>query len=100
MGVQIDLPFVVNAIAIAIMIVGLFMVLGLRRRMGTGAVASAWKLLSILVVLFTLAYLGTPFFGLLPPDSVRMVFAVIFLLGAVYVVTTIRLVQRVLDDLA
>lgn len=100
MGVQIDLPFVVNAVAIAIMIVGLFMVLGLRRSVGTGAVASAWKFLSILVVLFTLAYLGTPFFGLLPPDSVRMVFAVIFLLGAVYVVTTIRLVQRVLDDRA
>ena len=100
MGVQIDLPFVVNAIAIAIMIVGLFMVFGLRRRVRSGAVASAWKILSFLVVVFTLAYLGTPFFGLLPPDSVRMVFATVFLLGAVYVVMTIRLVQRVLDDVA
>lgn len=100
MGVAFDLPFFINAAAIAVMIVGLFMVLGLRSKIPGGAVGKAWRVLTGLVVLFTVGYLGTPFFGLLPADSVRMVFALIFLFGAVYVVVTVRLVHRIIDELA
>jgi hypothetical protein len=100
MGVEIDLPFFINAAAIAVMIFGLFMVLGLRSKIPGGAVGRAWRILTGLIVLFTLAYLATPFFGLLPADSVRMVFALIFLFGAMYVVVTVRLVQRIIDELA
>ncbi|MDE2254545.1 MAG: hypothetical protein KGL42_09830 [Betaproteobacteria bacterium] len=100
MGVQVDLPFFINASAIAVMIVGLFMVLGLRSKIRGGSVGNAWKILTGLVILFTLGYLATPFFGLLPADSVRSVFALIFLFGAVYVVVTVRLVHRIIDELA
>ena len=42
----------------------------------------------------------TPFFSLLPPGIVDLVVALIFLFGAGYVWLTVRLIHRVIRELA
>jgi hypothetical protein len=100
MGVQIDTAFFINAAGIAIMIYGLVDVLMLRSKIPGGQVGKAWKALAALIGLFTIGYLASPFFGALPADSIRTIVALIFLFGAIYVILTIRLLNRIITELA
>ncbi len=85
--------------AIAVMLYALFRVNRLRRRVPGGVVRSTWNYLTGLVVLFTLGYLATPFFPLLPEAVRQLLVGGIFLGGAVFVVVVVRLFQRVVDEL-
>ncbi|WP_079416803.1 hypothetical protein [Thiomonas intermedia] len=97
---QIDTAFFINAVGIAIMIYGLVDVLLLRSKIPGGQVGKAWKALTILIALFTLGYLVSPFFSSLPEDSIRIIVSLIFLFGAVYVILTVRLLYRIIAELS
>ena len=100
MNAQIDPPFLIDALGIAIMIYGFFELVLLRSKVPGGMVGKSWKTLTMLVGLFALGYLATPFFGALPADAIRMFVAVIFLFGAIYVAITVRLLFRIIEELA
>ena len=88
-----DISIVISALAILVMFYCLWLVLSLRKNVPGGVVGSTWKTLTALVILFTLGYLVTPFFGMLPP-------ILIFLFGAIYVVITVKLIYRIIEELA
>jgi hypothetical protein len=48
----------------------------------------------------TLGYLCTPFFGMLPAEFMKLIVALIFFFGAIYVVVTVKLIYRVIEELA
>lgn len=99
MGVQINAPFFIDAAGIAIMIFCLVDILMLRSKVPGGMVGKSWKMLTALVALFAVGFLATPFFGALPADAIRMFVAVIFLFGAIYVLITVRLLYRIIEEL-
>jgi hypothetical protein len=85
--------------AIVVMVYALYRVDRLRRRVPGGAVRSTWDFLAALVVLFTLGYLATPFFPLLPQDVQHLFVGVIFLGGAVFVLVVVNLFQRIVSEI-
>lgn len=97
---RIDASTVISVLAIIVMIVCLYQVLTLRKSVPGGIVGRTWKQLTGLVVLFSVGYLVTPFFSYIPPAIVNPIVALIFLFGAVYVWITIRLIHRVISELA
>jgi hypothetical protein len=92
-------PFFISVAAIAVMLYCLWMVYSLRAMMPGGIVGRTWRTVVALVTLFTLGYLVTPFFPLIPPDLVNVIVALIFFFGAIYVVVTVRLIYRVIEEL-
>lgn len=68
----------VSIAAIGIMVYALFRVIRLNKRIPGGTVGSTWKLLSILLGIFTAGYITTAFFPLLP-SVYKLVVGVIFL---------------------
>ena len=95
-----DVSTVISLISIVVMVLCLINVLRLGKSVPGGIVGQTWKQLTALVVLFTAGYLVTPFFSLLPPGVVDLVVALIFLFGAGYVWLTVRLIHRVIRELA
>ena len=95
-----DISIVISILAILVMFYCLYLVLSLRKNVPGGVVGSTWKTLTALVVLFTIGYLVTPFFGLLPPILMNVIVSLIFLFGAIYVVITVKLIYRIIEELA
>ena len=94
-----DLSFVLSLAAIAVMLFCLYQVLTLRAGVPGGVVGRQWGFLTLLVALFTVGYLVTPFFDRLPVSTIRLIVSLIFLFGAIYVLITIRLVYTVIREL-
>ena len=94
-----NLATVLNFSAILIMFYCLYLVLSLKSSIPGGMVGKQWNFLSILVTLFTLGFLTTPFFDQLPEDILRLVVSLIFLFGAIYVVVTVRLIFNIIREL-
>lgn len=94
-----SVSIVVSLLAIVVMIACLINVLRLGKNMPGGIVGKTWKQLTGLVVLFTIGYLVTPFFSMIPAHIVNLVVALIFLFGAVYVWITVSLIHRVIREL-
>lgn len=94
-----DITMIVNYLAILTMFYCLYLVLSLKSAIPGGMVGKRWNFLTILVGLFTIGYLGTPFFDQLPPDILQLVVALIFLFGAIYVVVTVRLIFNIIREL-
>ena len=94
-----NLLTIIDFSAILIMFYCLYLVLSLKSSIPGGMVGKRWNFLSILVVLFTLGYLTTPFFDQLPEDILRLVVSLIFLFGAIYVTVTIRLIFNIIREL-
>ena len=95
-----NLSTLINFSAILIMFYCLYLVLSLKSSIPGGVVGKRWNFLSILVVLFTIGYLSTPFFDQLPEDILRLVVSLIFLFGAIYVVVTVRLIFNIIRELS
>jgi hypothetical protein len=95
-----DISSAISVLAILVMFYCLYLVLSLRRNVPGGVVGNTWRTLTALVVLFTLGYLVTPFFGLLPPILMKVIVSLIFLFGAIYVVITVKLIYRIIEELA
>jgi len=88
-----------NVAAILVMIFCLVTVVLLRKTVPGGMVGRQWRTLSMLVLVFTIGYFVIPFFTRLPPELINLIVAVIFFLGAVYVLITIRLIYRIIEEL-
>jgi hypothetical protein len=100
MGVYMEnIFFVLSVMAILVMLYGLFRVIQLNKKIPGGTVGSAWKFLTILIVLFAAGYLTTPFFPFLPDAVKQIIVGVIFLAGAVFVVIVINLFYKVISEL-
>jgi hypothetical protein len=95
-----DVSLVISVLAILVMFYCLWLVLTLRKNVPGGVVGNTWKTLTALVVLFTMGYLVTPFFSLLPPVLMNVIVSLIFLFGAIYVVITVKLIYRIIEELA
>jgi len=89
----------INVAAIAVMLFCLATVYKLRSNIPGGVVGKQWGLLTTLVTLFTLGYFVTPFFSSLPTDVINLVVALIFFFGAVYVLITVRLIYRIIEEM-
>lgn len=94
-----NITTLLNFSAILIMFYCLYLVLSLKSSIPGGMVGKRWNFLTMLVVLFTIGYLATPFFDQLPDDILRLVVSGIFLFGAVYVVVTVRLIFNIIREL-
>jgi hypothetical protein len=89
----------INIAAIVVMLVCLATVYKLRANIPGGVVGRQWGILTTLVTLFTLGYFVTPFFTSLPADIINLVVALIFFFGAVYVLITVRLIYRIIEEM-
>ncbi|UCE79773.1 MAG: hypothetical protein JSV13_03800 [Nitrospiraceae bacterium] len=85
--------------AIGVMVYALIWVISLNKKMPGGMVGSSWKILTILIVLFTARYLTTPFFPVLPEMLKLMIVSIIFLFGAIFVVIVINLFYKVIKEI-
>ena len=94
-----DVSTWISIAAIFVMLYCLFLVITLGKNVPGGVVGKQWKFLTFLVVLFTIGYLVTPFFGLLPTQLVSVMVSLIFLFGAIYVVITVKLIYRIIEEL-
>lgn len=94
-----DVSTWISIAAIFVMLYCLFLVITLGKNVPGGVVGKQWKFLTFLVVLFTIGYLVTPFFGLLPTQLVSVMVSLIFFFGAIYVVITVRLIYRIIEEL-
>ncbi len=89
----------INIAAIAVMLFCLATVFRLRANIPGGVVGKQWGILTTLVTLFTIGYFVTPFFTSLPAEIMNVVVALIFFFGAVYVLITVRLIYRIIEEM-
>ena len=94
-----DVSTWISIAAIFVMLYCLFLVITLGNNVPGGVVGKQWKFLTFLVVLFTIGYLVTPFFGLLSTQLVSVMVSLIFFFGAIYVVITVKLIYRIIEEL-
>ncbi len=85
--------------AVLVMVYALYSALSLKSKIPGGKVKSTWNMLTSLIVMFTIGYLATPFFRLLPPEVKDLLVGVIFLAGAIFVVIVIKLYFKIIEDL-
>ncbi len=90
---------ILGVVAILVMVYAFYSALTLKIRIPGGRVKSKWNVLTSLVMVFTVGYLATPFFHLLPKEFKDILVGVIFLAGAIFVVIVIKLYFRIIEDL-
>ena len=95
-----ELGLVINLAAIGVMAWCFYTMVKLSAKIPGGVVGKTWRLLRLLVGLFLLGYLATPFFPQLPPGLINLLVALIFFFGAVYVLVTVRLIYRIITVLS
>ena len=95
-----DITFIITLAAIAVMLYCLFLVYSLRKDIPGGLVSKQWRVLELLVVLFALGYMATPFAASLSEETLRQIVSLIFLFGAIYVVITVKLIHRIIKALS
>jgi hypothetical protein len=95
-----DLALLINIAAILVMAWCLYTMVRLSERIPGGVVGKTWRLLRLLVGLFLVGYLATPFFPQLPPQLINVLVALIFFFGALYVLVTVRLIYRIITVLS
>lgn len=89
---------VITFAAIAIMGYCLWLVLNLKGSIPGGIVGRSWDTLLWLVALFAVGYISTPFFSAMPESVLRLLVACIFFFGAIYVLITVKLIYRVIQE--
>ena len=97
--IQFDAPFFISLGAILVMLYCLYLVLALRRDVPGGMAGKRWNFLVTLVTFFTVGYLSSPFFGMIPEKLLRLIVQFIFFFGAIYVVVTVKLIHRIIREL-
>jgi hypothetical protein len=98
--VNYDISFFISVAAIFVMLYCLYLVVSLKKHVPGGIVGRTWNFLTGLVVLFTLGYLTTPWFGIIPENLLKLLVSGIFLFGAIYVVITVKLIYRIIEELS
>lgn len=95
-----NIPFLsLSVSAIAVMFYALFRTLTLRNKVPGGKVKSTWNFLTFLIVLFSVGYLSTPFFSLLPAATKDILVGCIFFFGAIFVLIVVNLFIKIVEDL-
>jgi len=94
-----DIPLIISLAAILIMIFCLIQVYTLKSKIPGGVIGKRWDFLVFLVILFSIGYLATPFFGALPIELMRVIAAMIFFFGAIYVLITVKLIYQIIVEL-
>lgn len=97
---NLDVSLIISFAAILVMIFCLTQVYSMKASIPGGVIGKHWNFLVMLVVLFSIGYLATPFFGALPVELMRLIAALIFFFGAIYVLITVKLIYRVIQELA
>jgi hypothetical protein len=100
MDFNFSLNTALDIVAILVMFYCLYLVLSLKSSIPGGMIGKRWNFLTLLVALFTIGYLATPFFDRLPIEILRLVVSCIFIFGAVYVVVTTRLIFNIIRELS
>lgn len=83
--------------SILVMFYALYSALLLRNKVPGGQVRSTWSFLTMLIFFFTVGYLATPFFHLLSQEIKDILVGVIFLAGALFVVTVVKLFYKIVE---
>jgi len=96
---DLDIALFLSFAAILVMVYCLWLVITLKPNIPGGIIGRTWNYLMYLVVLFSIGYLSTPFFRAIPEDLLRLIVGGIFFFGAVYVVITVKLIYRVIQEL-
>jgi hypothetical protein len=96
---KVNLILLINLAAIAVMLSCLYLAITLRSRIPGGVVGKQWRFLTLLVSLFTVGYFCTPFFTMIPANVINLIVALIFFFGAIYVLITVRLIFRIIEEL-
>lgn len=94
-----ELFLLLSIAAILVMMYALYSSFALKSKVPGGKVKETWNILTGLIVMFTIGYLTTPFFRMLPQEIKDILVGVIFLAGAVFVVIVIKLFYRIVEDL-
>jgi len=85
--------------ALCVMLVNLYFTLSMRTQIKGGVIGRRWNAMTGLVVLFTVGYGILPFVNSLSTDALRLIVALIFLFGAIYVAITLRLILSIVHEL-
>ena len=89
----------ISVAAILVMLYCLWLVVSLKQNIPGGVVGKTWRFLILLVAFFTLGYMIAPFFSLLPAELINLIVSLIFFFSAIYVMVSVRLVYRVIQEL-
>ena len=95
-----EITTIITAFGIMVMLYCLWSAISLKSKVPGGVVGRQWSQLIFMVAFFALGYIAIPFLGQLSDEAMRMTVSIIFLFGAVYVAITIRLIYRVIEELA
>lgn len=95
-----EIIFIITGFGILVMLYCLWSAITLKSRVPGGLVGKKWSQLTFMVAFFALGYIAIPFLGQLSDSAMRMTVSIIFLFGAVYVAITIRLIYRIIEELA
>ncbi|HUK99427.1 MAG TPA: hypothetical protein VLX29_01085 [Nitrospirota bacterium] len=90
---------ILSVAAVLVMVYALYCALTLKSKIPGGKVKATWNVLTSLIIVFTVGYLTTPFFRLLPQEIKDILVGVIFLAGAIFVVIVIKLYFKIIEDL-
>lgn len=93
---RLDVFTMISGLAIVTMFVALWKAIDYKSSVPGGVVGKTWNFITMLVALFFIGYLTTPFFVMLTQDQKDLIVAFIFFFGAIYVLITIRLVHKII----
>jgi hypothetical protein len=93
---KIDIALLITLAAVLVIVYCLWLLFTLKKDIPGGKVGRQWRILEVLVWLFALGYLATPFSELLSEQTLRLIVAMVFFFGALYVMVTVRLLHRVI----
>jgi hypothetical protein len=91
-----DLFTIISGLAIIMMVLAVVKAYEYNKSIPEGEVRREWNALVSLVTVILIGYLTTPFFIVLSQETKDLIVAFIFLLGAVYALSTIWLVHRII----
>lgn len=94
-----EYSFLIFLGALAFMIFALILALKLRVKIPGGKIGKQWHLLFMLILLFSGGYIAVPFLDNLSPEMLKLAVSIIFLFGAIYVVVTILIIQKIISIL-
>jgi len=90
---------VLNVSALIVMLYGLYRVNVLRKKVPGGVVKSSLNLLCELIALFTMGYIVTVVFPIMPQVSQSLLMGVMFFVIAIFVVIVIDLFYMIISEL-
>jgi hypothetical protein len=90
---------ILGILALCVMLVNFYFTLAMRTQIKGGVIGKRWNAMTGLVALFTVGYGILPFVNSLSPDTLRLIVALIFLFGAIYVTITLRLILGIVNEL-